>query len=266
MAIRNAAVAQPAIAEPGHNMPPLSDDEALRQALGERAAALIKRRDELLEGIKRAPAVIENDEVAGTMGDFSQKQIAACINALKDRRVAEKEPFLSGGRTVDGYFHSIMKPLEDGKATIDARRKTYLDKKAAAERAARIEAERKAREEADRQAREAADAAAKLSSEADLSAAIAAEDRAKQAAADAEQAARAAAAKPAELSRVRGDYGSVSSLKQFWDFADMERATLDLDAIRDHLPLDAIEKAVRSFIRAGGRELRGCRIFENTRL
>jgi hypothetical protein len=77
-------------------------------------------------------------------------------------------------------------------------------------------------------------------------------------------AARAAVVTAAELSRSRGDYGSVASLRTYWDFADLERAALDLETLRSHLPQDALEKAVRSYVKAGGRELRGVRIFENT--
>lgn len=94
--------------------------------------------------------------------------------------------------------------------------------------------------------------------------AIAAEERRKKAQADAEKAKKEAEAKAAELSRQRGDMGSVSSLRTFWDFADLDRNALDLEALRQHLPADALEKALRSFIKAGGRELRGARIFQNT--
>ena len=247
------------------NNPP-TDVDPLRDRLAEQHAALLKRRDELLAAIERAPELIEDDDLAGKMGDFSQKQIAGCLKALEGARVAEKEVFLSAGRTVDGFFQGIAGPLAKGKAIIDARRKVYLDKKAAAERAARMEAERIAREAADKAAREAAEKAAAMRKDEDLAAAVAAEDAARVARAAAEDATRAAAAKPAELSRVRGDYGSVSSLKQFWDFADIDRAALDLEKLREHLPQDALEKAVRSFVKAGGRELKGCRIFENTRL
>ena len=49
-----------------------------------------------------------------------------------------------------------------------------------------------------------------------------------------------------------------------WVFDEIDRASLDLEALRFHIPADGLEKAVRSFIKAGGRELRGTRIFETT--
>ena len=88
--------------------------------------------------------------------------------------------------------------------------------------------------------------------------------RLETASADLVKAAQAAAVKPAELSRTRGDYGAVSSLRTQWVFDEIDRASLDLEALRFHIPADGLEKAVRSFIKAGGRELRGTRIFETT--
>jgi len=71
-------------------------------------------------------------------------------------------------------------------------------------------------------------------------------------------------ANQAELSRTRGDLGSVSSLRTDWVHDEVNRATIDLEALRPHLPAEAIDQAIRSFIRAGGRELRGTRIYEQT--
>jgi hypothetical protein len=70
-------------------------------------------------------------------------------------------------------------------------------------------------------------------------------------------------AKPADLSRVRGEHGSVSSLRTFLNFRDLDRAELDLEALRYHLPLAALETAVRSYINVGGTKLRGVEIFED---
>ena len=67
------------------------------------------------------------------------------------------------------------------------------------------------------------------------------------------------------MARTRGDVGALATLQTFWDFdpLTLNRAELDLEALRQHLPADAIDKAIRSFIRAGGRDLRGVHIFEN---
>ena len=75
------------------------------------------------------------------------------------------------------------------------------------------------------------------------------------------------------MGKSRGDYGGQTTLKQFWNFDPIvDRARVDLDALRDHLPADALEKAVRSWIKGNddalrqGATLGGVRIFEDTRL
>jgi hypothetical protein len=47
-------------------------------------------------------------------------------------------------------------------------------------------------------------------------------------------------------------------------FDEIDREEIDLEVLRFHIPADGLEKAVRSFIKAGGRELRGTRIYETT--
>ena len=71
-------------------------------------------------------------------------------------------------------------------------------------------------------------------------------------------------ANQAELSRTRGELGSVSSLRTDWVHDSVDRSALDLEALRQHIPADALDTAIRSFVRAGGRTLRGARIFEQT--
>jgi Skp family chaperone for outer membrane proteins len=169
-----------------------------------------------------------------------------------------------------------------------------LRRQAEAERqSAEAEARRKA-EEALRLTHAAQQAADSVATEEDLAVAIAAEEVAKAASAAAAQpvdsapgvktadelarqaegdlalAQKRVAAKPAEFSRARGDLGAVASLRTFWDFKDLDRTALDLEALRTHLPLDALEKAVRSYIRANfapghpGVQIAGVAIYENT--
>lgn len=242
-----------------HNQPP-ADANPLRERLEADHAALVKRAIELSEAVDRAPETVDEDN-AGRVADFI-KQITGHMKALDGARVAEKEPYLAGGRTVDGFFKTWTDTLERGKKIVEGRLNVFLRAKAAEERRIREEAERIAREEAARIAREAAEAAAKAQSDADLDRAIAAEDAARKAAADAAKAAQAADAKPADMARTRGDYGAVGTLRREVTFDGLDRAALDLEALRPYLPQDAIEKAIRAFIRAGGRQLRGVRIYE----
>lgn len=69
-----------------------------------------------------------------------------------------------------------------------------------------------------------------------------------------------------EFGRTRGDLGSVGTLRKEWTFANIEIESLDLEALRHHIPLDGLERAVRAFIKAGGRECAGVDIFEQDAL
>lgn len=245
----------------GHN---LGDPAvALQSDLAERYGATMTRAQDLLDAAMRVPDVIGDDETAGKVGDFI-KQVMACMKNAEAARVKEKEPHLASGRTVDAWFKKITDQLDGTKRGIEKRLTVWLREKEAAERAAREEAARIEREAAEAARREAMAAEQAIKDAASMDEAIAAEERRKKAQADADKAAREAEAKAAELSRNRGDMGSVSSLRTFWDFADLDRMTLALEPLRSHLPADALEKAVRSYIKAGGRELRGVRIFQNT--
>ena len=248
----------------GHNSPPpdLLLGEALRDRLAEENGQLIARRDELLAAAARIPA-IDSDDVAGRVSDYI-KQLTALTKAAESKRTGAKEPYLEGGRNIDGFFRAITDPVARAKTAIERRLTDYLRDKEARARREREEQERLARQAAETARREAEAKAQALADEPGLEAAIAAEKAAETASADLVKATQAAAVKPAELSRTRGDYGAVSSLRTQWVFDEIDRASLDLEALRFHIPADGLEKAVRSFIKAGGRELSGTRIFETT--
>jgi flagellar biosynthesis GTPase FlhF len=247
----------------GHNS--LAVGEDLIDRLQMDHTDLLERWDQLHASEARMP-VIKDEESARKVSDYID-----LINGLINRANAEhkkvKEPYLTGGRQVDEFFfRGVRDPATDLKKRVSMKLKAYMDERAAAERRAREEAERAAREEAERKAREAAEAAKSLQDESELEAAIAAEEEARQAEIAAAQARQAAAAKASELASVKGTLGRTKSLKTFWDFADLNRDAIDLNKLRPYLPMDGLEKAVRAYIAAGGRDLPGVRIFENTRL
>ena len=244
MAVRAATI--------GDNFPP-SPIEALRAQLAEDCAKLITRCAELMDSYARAPEIIDDDETAGKVGDLI-KLITAAMKAAETARVGAKEPYLEAGRAIDGFFKTtILDPLNHYKRMLQARLSGFLEQKAAATRRAAEAQAKLEREAAERLAAEAAAAA----DDAKLDEALSAEERALEAEALAE-------AKPAELSRSRGDYGSVSSLRTTWESEITDRAQLDLEALRPYFAIADLEKAIRAFVKAGGRELRGARIFEMT--
>jgi hypothetical protein len=246
----------------GHNLPPadLLVGDALREKLVEEHAALLNRTAALLEAGPRVPEITD-DDLAAKAADFV-KQITAAMKAGEGARVAAKEPYLEGGRVIDGFFKKrIDEPLLSLKAFVSQKITVHLRAKADRERRDREERERLARVAAEAARREAEERERALRDEASLKAAIEANKAAERAEADAVHAEKDAKAKPADLSRMRGEMGAVTSLVERWEFADLDRATLDLETLREHIPLDGLEKAVRSFIKAGGRELDGVRIF-----
>jgi len=75
---------------------------------------------------------------------------------------------------------------------------------------------------------------------------------------------RAADEKGSLLSRTRGD-ASLASVTETYVGDVLDRDALDLETLRDHIPFSALEQAVNSFVRAGGRELKGARIYQQTK-
>ena len=209
------------------------------------------------------------------------------------REAAAREAAAKAAREAAAREAAAEAKRKELEAKLEAERRRVAEQEAAArdavERAASAEAQRAAaeaalqarareaaqREVAEREAAEAARIAAKAAAEreaADLKAAEAAQKAADQAAGDAVKASRAAGAKAADLSRSRSDHGSVSSLHTFMDHKPedpncidpVDRAKVDLEPLRPFLPMDALDKAVKALVNAGGRELRGVTIFENT--
>lgn len=243
----------------GHNLPPTPIEE-LRSRLALETAALAARCAELLGGVERAPIVVTDDDAAGKTGDLI-KLLTVAFKGAEATRVATKEPHLEMGRAVDGFFKRLTDPVVAAKGGLQKRLDAYLVGKAAAARRTAEEEARLARAraqllEAEALARELA---AKPSAPAApvLDAAVAAEKVALAAEA-------VAVARPAALAQTRGDYGSVGSLRTVWTGEITDRAALDLETLRQHIALDALEMAVRSFVRAGGRELAGAKIYEKS--
>ena len=225
----DAALAYELSAGIGHNNPPDPlDPVSIRLRLTDAEAPLCKRRDDLMAGVARFqekhPTILNDDEQARA-SDFA-KQIQQAIKMARDRFKPAKAPYLEGGRIVDAFFKGITDPLEAGLRAVERPMTLYAQEQ---ERIRRAEAERlaaEARERARQLAEEAAEAAraeaereaARQRAEyvpapaADMTAATL--DDAIAAAGVAAEAVKAAAAKPAEFSRVRGDFGAVSSLRQ----------------------------------------------------
>lgn len=245
----------------GHNQPP-TDESAFLVELETRHAELLDRRAELVDAAERAPETIEDEETAGKAADYI-KQLTAHEKTADRARTDEKAPYLSRGKWVDGFFKSTaVEGIAAVKKTMTDRLTAYQRRVAAEERRRREEEERRQREEAERQRREAEERAAAAETEEDLEAAVQAEQQADEAQEQAERAERASQAGAADMSRSHSSAGTVASLRTTWQCTAYDPVTVDLEALRQHFSRDAIEKAIRSYIRAGGRELGGAAIEE----
>lgn len=134
-----------------------------------------------------------------------------------------------------GHFCTM---LPDFKAAYDA----YLEAEEAAAKARSKRAKEEAQAKIDAAASASAAAAAKAAEQSKQAAAVT-EDR--------EMAERRTTTSSANLTRSRSQ-SAVSSLADFTDFRDVNRDTIDLERLRQHLPLDSIEQAVRGFVKANG--------------
>ena len=240
----------------GGNLPP-TDAEILKAKLEESNKDILDRAAALVEAADRAPATIEDDETKIKITDFLGS-IAKCEKALEGKRVSEKEPYLTLGRVVDGFFKNHTDALNKARAKV----KPALDARLLWER----EQERKRlAEEAAERKRLADEQAARAAAAEAAKQPIKAEETMTTAIQTEAQANRLEEKSQGRIGvTARGNDGASASLRTVWKGELTDRAALDLEALRQHLPADAIQQAINSFIRAGGRELRGVRIWEHT--
>lgn len=259
----------PAPAGIGHNRKPLDHGEEVREKLAEDYQDLNLKVAGLLNEARALPKKIADDEAHDVSIEIVKK-LRDELKAAETARKEEKEPHLARGKAVDLFFNDIKGRLDKAIDILLGRIRIYLDAKAEAERIAReksAEAERKRAQEAQtRAAIEAAKAESAKQLAKSMKHAANAQQLQAQASVAAQQAARAEAAaqaKPADLARTRTSAGT-STLRSEWAFEITALNEIDLETLRPYLAKSEIEKAIRLFIRAGGRELKGARIFEST--
>lgn len=261
---------QPAPAHLGHNRPPLEElipEEFRAELLRERPEFLQKLAD-LVDAANRAKA--EDDETLGRCGDLvkSYRALKSHIEAVhKD----VKQPYLDGGRLVDAEKNGLVAQVEDAKRRVEVIGNAFVAEREAKARAARAqaEAEQRAAAEASARAEREREEAEQRAEHAALQAASAEERAAANAEADAAaeraRAAMAAAALapaiPERSEPVRSDAGAAVSSKQEWrcEVTDYEVAFM---AVEDNPRVrEAIDKAIAGLVRAGKRQIAGCRVW-----
>ncbi len=242
----------------GHNNPP-SDAETLQWKLRDDHHIQLTNAQKLVEAAGRMPTEITDEETAGKATDFI-KMVTGSRKAIEALRVNEKEPYLTLGRVVDGFFKVVTDSLDGAKNKAQRPLDNYLKEQADIERRKRIEEAAELRRKAEEEAMTAAamekakqtDAAADMLSQASISEL------------GANRLDKIAEAKPADLAKSRGVSGALASLRTWWvgEIVDIDR--LHLDTLRHHINPDALQKAVNSYVAAGGRILAGAKIFEKS--
>lgn len=243
----------------GDNKPPLAE------VLADRTAALRKEVDDLAAKANAWPknaagtlVKVATEEGLEVVADLV-KSARSIARRADEMRQAEKAPYLAAGREVDGWFGAITARLDRIGSAFQGLADTFTREKAAEERQRREEQARLLREEEER-ARAAAEAARRPTTAAKHEAKA---DAAAERAADAEA---FAAAPVADLvAPTVSSSGVKAAAKTEWVGEIVDLGKVDLEPLRYLLKRDAIEAAIRQFVKNGGRSLGGVRIFEEVR-
>ncbi|WP_420137861.1 hypothetical protein [Sphingomonas sp.] len=230
--------------QPGHNRPVPSEDalREFRDLLAQRSG-LEQRITDLLGSASRAAAT--DQESAGRCGELV-KQVSAAIKVIEDARVNVKEPYLAATRAIDSAAREKALPLVDARAVVQGKLNTFV----------REEEQRRVAEA--RRAEEARRVAAEEQRQREAEAA-----KAGQAAPEPEPV-YAPAPAAEEPTRIRGDYGTLTSARKVWKH-EITDITVAFMAVEKNANVrEAIDKAIAALVRSGIREIEGVRIFEDT--
>lgn len=242
-------------AEIGHNNPP-SEKEILEQRLLD-YKEISNDIDSLSK--KDIPAKIETPAIAG--------EITAHIKTIKEvgKKVTnihkdEKAIYIECGRVVDAWKKQWETKIDALVSIASIPLLAYQAEEERKERERQLEIARKAREEAE-----------KLAAEAEAHAKEGIEDTANElmsAAIDSEQ--KADMIQQSSLcvkAHTRSENGAVSSTSKVWTGVIESIAALDLEKLRQYIPQDALERAVKAYAKdTKGADLRGARIYQEAKL
>ena len=232
----------------GHNNPPLTIDERLIEDYGR----LAKSIDDVVQRASEI-ASIDDDDDFKKAGDLVV-EIRKFFKSCEEFRKFEIEEPTEIVKTVNNFFKGLTAALDT--------RKTILEKAASIYTSAKAEKARLAREAERIEAQKRADAlreqsqASSVLSEAARNAVEKLDDRAAKLGTD---------VKDADLVRTRSDSGTVATTTSYWhgELSDIQK--IDLNLLKKHFTEAEINKAIRSFVRDGGRELAGAIIEERSR-
>ncbi len=247
----------------GHNKPPLVTADGLAKDHDAVITALNKYDADARE----LPPVCEDAEDVEAHSKFV-RLLDAASKRLEVLRPIAKEEFLEATRIVDGWFgipgrnpKGLQKRIADHvlRSTgivhaFQLRQREAEQKRLAAEQA------RLRKEEDDRREQAIRDAAAAANAPEAVAARAIAEAAAK---AEADRATLAAAAPPpVTAARTIGADGSTAAtLEEEWVFQIENHSALDVVKLRNHFSPSEISAAIARYIKNGGRQLDGVRIY-----
>lgn len=246
-----------AVATLGHNNPP-----SLREVLAENYSGLTQEVEAIADKANGAPKKVTSEDDLTKVGDIV-KDVRQLAKRIDQARVAQKEPYLQGGRDVDAFFKVLTERLDRIATALQDRATVYQREKAAEERRKREEEARRLREEEERQ-REIA----RKAEEANRNKTAAKhEDKAEEIATRAAEVEAAAQASAADLTRVRSMSGTVATARTEWSFEITDFNEIPLEILRPYLARADVEKAIRTFVRVNKNSLvlPGVRIFEDVK-
>ena len=258
-----------AIAQPGHNLPPMpivATPDDIQTAVTANYADLASEVAAMLGQARDLPVEVDADShtpVSTAIKDI--RELARKADAL---RVKEKDPYLRGGDVIHHFFKEMTDRLEKTQTILNKRLTAYDARRAAEERQRRAqeaaEAARIAREAEEKRlaeekaARDAEAAAARARKQENIEAhqERAAEHitAANEAAVDemiandaATQARHATMVKTADLTRTRHETGVMSTMRQVPYVEIIDRTKLDKEALWPFIKDDELLKALKAY-------------------
>lgn len=231
----------------GHNNPP-EELEILRGKLATENPLLKARLNDLIDMRDDLPDEITSDEQAAQCADII-KAHQKTAKAIEGRRKEIKQPYLDCGREVEDFFKAIKIDLEISKRAVTDLATPYQVAKAEEEQARRDLLAEEARKRAEAELAEA-------KTEGDLHLAQQADTKAQAMERRADDTAGA-------MSKVASDGGASASIRTTIRHEITDIRQINLEALRPFLEVGAIDKAIRKYMKEGGRELAGVRIYEH---
>lgn len=229
----------------------------VEEVLAAEFAELAAEVERAVKAVTDRPAKIKDDVDFAATGSLANR-VSALSKRLETTRKGETDPLYKAQKEVKSYFDLLAEQLTNAiKPHIDAANSYTRAKQAEANRL-RQEEERKLREKA-------AAEAEKANTSENTGVAARAEGRAEAFSAQADKLAGAGTS-AADAVRTKVAGGGVATARTFWNFRVADYAVLDLNQLRDFIPQEDIDKAIRSKVRVqkGNTKINGVEVFEDT--